>query len=468
MKQQVFFKIKNLRISKMTDIYATEGNRNVFEAVFDFETKDWDGLAKTAVFENTQGVKEKQLLNEDKCDIPNIFFATSGVGYVSVFAGDFMVTNKIPIIIVNAGYNISDPNPEAANYFEQILKYFDATNLNAKKYGDMARRYAVGDGAFPESLKDNAEYYCGKTSEDAKKTGEDRKEVERLVESVNSIDEQVKTVESYKNQAKESADNAALSEQAAKTAETNAGLAKEAAETAASKTAEDKTVVSEAKTEVLKAKESVSADRTAVESAKTVVEQFKNDIPVAVTNGVNAVGSAKVDALGAVSTAKEAALQALGSAKEAAETAIQEEGTTQTGSVTKEGVKQVESITDEGTKQTSAVTKEGEKQVQAVQAVSEGIAQETTAREILEKCSNTIPYLEEIARNSSKAGSLNGFVLEKGTSDSVVLSYTDPETGEFGGAAVLPRETTLLRVDESLKGIVASLKIIALQKGAEV
>lgn len=166
LKQQVFFKVKNLRISKTENIYATEGNRNVFEAVFNFETKDWDGLAKTAVFENTQSVKEKRLLVEDKCDIPDSFFATSGVGYVSVFAGDFMVTNKVPIIIVNAGYDINDPQPEAANYFEQILRYFDATNKHIKEHGDLAERYAVGLDSIPESLKDNAKYYAA-LAEDA-------------------------------------------------------------------------------------------------------------------------------------------------------------------------------------------------------------------------------------------------------------------------------------------------------------
>lgn len=160
MKQNVIFKVKNLRISKTSDIYATEGNRNVFDAVFDFETQDWEGLAKTAIFENTQGIKEKRLLVENKCEIPDSFFVTSGVGYVSVIAGDLMVTNKVPIIIVNAGYNIKDPNPEAASYFEQILRYFDATNKHIKEHGDLAKRYAVGLDSIPESLKDNAKYYA--------------------------------------------------------------------------------------------------------------------------------------------------------------------------------------------------------------------------------------------------------------------------------------------------------------------
>ena len=143
-KQEVIFNVKNLKISKTENIFATEGIKNVFTAVFQFHSTDWDGLAKTAVFENAEGTKEPKLLEEDRCDIPDSFFKTSGVCYVSVMAGDFMVTNKVAIIVVNAGYTSGDTVAEAKNYFEQILRYFDATNMNVQKYGKLAERFAVG------------------------------------------------------------------------------------------------------------------------------------------------------------------------------------------------------------------------------------------------------------------------------------------------------------------------------------
>ena len=55
-----------------------------------------------------------------------------------------MVTNKVAIIVVNAGYTSGDTVAEAKNYFEQILRYFDATNMNVQKYGKLAERFAVG------------------------------------------------------------------------------------------------------------------------------------------------------------------------------------------------------------------------------------------------------------------------------------------------------------------------------------
>lgn len=71
-----------------------------------------------------------------------------------------MVTNKVAIIVVNAGYTSGDTAAEAKNYFEQILRYFDATNMNVQKYGKLAERFAVGLAEDPESLMDNAKYYA--------------------------------------------------------------------------------------------------------------------------------------------------------------------------------------------------------------------------------------------------------------------------------------------------------------------
>lgn len=79
---------------------------------------------------------------------------------MSVMAGDFMVTNKAAIIVVNAGYTSGDTVPDAKNYFEQLLRYFDATNTNVQEYGKLAERFAVGLAEVPESLTDNAKYYA--------------------------------------------------------------------------------------------------------------------------------------------------------------------------------------------------------------------------------------------------------------------------------------------------------------------
>ena len=122
-------------------------------------------------------------------------------------------------------------------------------------------------------------------------------------------------------------------------------------------------------------------------------------------------------------------------------------------------------ITQAKTQSTKAVIDEGMKQVQNVEAVIDGIAQDTTAREILSKENQSVKFLETIALAAGKAGSLNGFGLEKGLNDSVVISYANPETDILEGSVTLPRDSTLIKIQETMKSINSSLKLIAIRNG---
>lgn len=115
-----------------------------------------------------------------------------------------------------------------------------------------------------------------------------------------------------------------------------------------------------------------------------------------------------------------------------------------------------------------AVADEGTKQVDNISAIVDGIAQDSTAKQILEKENKSLEYLTIIATAAGKAGSLNGFGLEKGLDDSVVISYTDPETEILEGSCMFPRDTTLIKIKESLASINNSLKIIALRNGVTI
>ena len=59
----------------------------------------------------------------------------------------------------------------------------------------------MGREDLPERAQDNAKYYSDQAREDSAKTDTDRKEVERLVESVSGIEEQVVKVEGLTKQA---------------------------------------------------------------------------------------------------------------------------------------------------------------------------------------------------------------------------------------------------------------------------
>lgn len=128
-------------------------------------------------------------------------------------------------------------------------------------------------------------------------------------------------------------------------------------------------------------------------------------------------------------------------------------------------LKDIDNIKSESMK---AVSDEGIKQVDNVSAIVDGIAQDSTAKQILEKENKSLEYLTIIATAAGKAGSLNGFGLEKGLDDSVVISYTDPETEILEGSCIFPRDTTLVKIKDSLSSINNSLKIIALRNGVTV
>lgn len=262
----------------------------------------------------------------------------------------------------------SRPKPEVPgggenpNIFHEAVQAVQKSADKASESEKQAEGWAHGREDLPERAQDNAKYYAGQTAADAKKTGTDRKEVERLVESVSGIDEQVATVENLTKQAQTSATNAALSEQASKTAETNAQTAQAGAETA------------EGNAEL--AERNAKASEQAVEKAKQLVTQMGQEVlnnknhvdqtaqafgltaqqAVADVNNAGQTQTERVE--GAGNTAVESVKTAQGKATQAVETAK---------------IEAVKAVQTEGTTQTRNVTQEGEKQVQAVQAAAQEI-----------------------------------------------------------------------------------------------
>lgn len=178
-----------------------------------------------------------------------------------------------------------------------------------------------------------AEGYANKTSEDAEKTAQDRKEVERLVLSVSGIDDDVKLVAEYKQTAQTAARDADTSAKAALTAQTKAETAKEAAETAqkaaetaAKEAAEDKTAVEQAKADVHTMQSRVAQDKTDVEETKAA---FILTAQQAVAD-VNNAGQTQVDR---VEDTGDAAVQNINTAGAYQIDAVEAEGDTQVSRV---------------------------------------------------------------------------------------------------------------------------------------
>lgn len=255
----------------------------------------------------------------------------------------------------------SRPKPEVPgggenpDIFHEAVQAVQKSADKAAESEKQAEGWAHGREDLPERAQDNARYYAGQTAADAKKTGTDRKEVERLVDSVSGIDEQVMKVEDLTKQAQTSATNAALSEQAAKTAENNAQVAQAGAETAEGNAELAERNVKASEQAVEKAKQLVTQMGQEVLDNKNHVDQtvqaFDQTAQQAVADVNNAgqtqterVQSAGNTAVESVKTAQGIAMQAVETAKTEAVKAVQTEGTTQTGNVTAEGEKQVQAV----------------------------------------------------------------------------------------------------------------------------
>lgn len=245
--------------------------------------------------------------------------------------------------------------PEDAELFREAIKAVNESAARSAESEKQAEGWAHGSEDLPERLQDNAKYYSEQAREDSKKTDADRKEVERLVESVSGIGEQVEKVEGLTKQAQTSATNAALSEQKSEEAATRAETAQAGAETAegnaelaAQKTGQDKTAVEQAKKLVQQMGQEILDNKNAVD--KTVqdfgitAQQALADVNNAGQAQTERVQTAGNDAVESVKAAQGTATRAVETAKAEAIKAVQTEGTTQAGNVSAEGEKQVQAV----------------------------------------------------------------------------------------------------------------------------
>jgi len=262
---------------------------------------------------------------------------------------------KITLHIISRPKPEAFDRPEDAELFREAIKAVNESAARSAESEKQAEGWAHGREDLPERAQDNAKYYSDQAREDSAKTDTDRKEVERLVESVSGIEEQVVKVEGLTKQAQTSATNAALSEQKSEEAATRAETAQAGAETAegnaelaAQKTGQDKTAVEQAKKLVQQMGQEILDNKNAVD--KTVqdfgitAQQALADVNNAGQAQTERVQTAGNDAVESVKAAQGTATQAVETAKAEAIKAVQTEGTTQAGNVSAEGEKQVQAV----------------------------------------------------------------------------------------------------------------------------
>lgn len=179
-----------------------------------------------------------------------------------------------------------------------------------------------------ETAEQQAAKHAEQTKADAQKTTADRQEVEKLVESVSGIGEQVQAVKEYKDQAQTAATNALLSEQKSEQAKEAALQAQARAESAEGKAEQHALEVAGDKAEVERLATQVRQDKS---SAEQTVQEF---------------GSTVQQAEQSINTAKTKAVEAVNASKSDAVKAVQTEGTKQVKAVQAKGQQILDSITE--------------------------------------------------------------------------------------------------------------------------
>lgn len=338
-------RIEGLKLPNMVEIH--------------FSLQETSGEAKTRIGVTKDGVTDVV--------IPDSFLENEGIGdnykiFVWIYVADKdsgRTEYKITIHIkARAKPEISHGGQDGEMFQEAVEAVRDAA-ARASESEKQAEGWAHGREDLPERAEDNAMYYAGKASEDAKKTAQDRTEVERLTESNTQMQgEVVKDLEEVKklsSQAQTSATNAALSEQKSEEAATRAETAQEGAETAegnaelaAQKTGQDKTAVEQAKKLVQQMGQEVLNNKNAVDKTvqgfRIIAQQALADVNNAGQTQTERVQSAGTTAVENIKTAQNTATRAVETAKTEAVKAVQAEGITQTGAVTAEGERQVQAV----------------------------------------------------------------------------------------------------------------------------
>ena len=191
------------------------------------------------------------------------------------------------------------------------------------------------------------------------------------------------------------------------------------------------------------------------------IEDAKSELDSAISEGKQVAGDARTESevlSGKIKDSQNAVNEVAAAVKQASEANMTLSGTIQSAGESK-------TQAEETKKQLDSSTSTAEEMKTALDNAVDEVAKDATVENVADLIQKSIEFLEIIAESAGKAGSLNGFGLNMGVDGAVILSYSDPETGELIGSATFPRETTLQEIGDCLDGINENLKVIAIKGG---
>lgn len=185
MQPVLHFVVNNQIITRTDTFVPVRNSRNYLYAEFEFQTEDWAGKSKTALFRSEGGEPVQILLGEtDTCLIPaEVLVSTSFT--VSLVAGDIITANAVTIKLYESGYRQGDILEPSQSLYEQIMHYFDETKKVATEGAIESESWAHGHSDYPDRDKDNAKYYSSQAQNAVKgisgRVEEGKKSIDKYV-----------------------------------------------------------------------------------------------------------------------------------------------------------------------------------------------------------------------------------------------------------------------------------------------
>lgn len=162
---QLQFTVKNQTIKRIDEFTVIAGSIDYLYASFSFETEEWEGFTKTALF--IKGDKAYSVLIGDngECLVPWEVLTGKGFVRVSVFGGQLITTNLVEIFVAPTGYteeteNTKEPTPSV---YDTVIGYLDDVKDSAIASAENASASETNAAESAESARQsaqNAEYHA--------------------------------------------------------------------------------------------------------------------------------------------------------------------------------------------------------------------------------------------------------------------------------------------------------------------
>lgn len=189
MRPVLHFNVNNQIIERTDTFVPVRSSKNYLYAEFDFQTNDWNGKSKTALFRSGDNDPVPVLLGEtNTCLVPAEVLTGTSFS-VSIIAGNLITANMVVVKLYESGYKTGDIPEPSETLYEQLMTAFDEAKQTVIDSAKTAESWAHGHAEYSDRDTDNAAYYANEAKNAAEGvTG-------RVKEGKQQIDDYVKEKE---------------------------------------------------------------------------------------------------------------------------------------------------------------------------------------------------------------------------------------------------------------------------------